>query len=83
MKSVRVKLMKQVKEESERFRALKTEKNKEILQLKEKVWIRPLVQIIILVYHQKPKIQWGRKLFFESDSLILYSSTVSGVPQLF
>ena len=32
-----MKLMKQVKEESERFRALKTEKNKEILQLKEKV----------------------------------------------
>ena len=40
MKNNRVKLLKQVKEESERFRALKAEKSKEILQLKEQVRIK-------------------------------------------
>ncbi|CAH3195110.1 unnamed protein product, partial [Porites evermanni] len=35
MKSIRVKLMRQMKEESERFRALKEQKEKEIYQLKE------------------------------------------------
>ena len=37
MKSIRVKLMRQIKEESERFRALKAQKDKEINQLKEQV----------------------------------------------
>jgi len=37
MKSIRVKLMRQMKEESERFRALKAQKEKEIYQLKEQV----------------------------------------------
>lgn len=37
MKSVRVKLMRQMKEESERFRTLKKEKEKEIMQLKQQV----------------------------------------------
>ena len=37
MKSTRVKLMRQMKEESERFRALKAQKEKEINQLKEQV----------------------------------------------
>ena len=37
MKSIRVKLMRQMKEESERFRALKEQKEKEIYQLKEQV----------------------------------------------
>lgn len=37
MKSIRVKLMRQIKEESERFRALKAQKDKEINQLKQQV----------------------------------------------
>jgi hypothetical protein len=37
MKSTRVKLMRQMKEESERFRALKKEKEKEIMHLKQQV----------------------------------------------
>ena len=37
MKSARVKLMRQMKEESERFRALKAQKEKEINQLKQQV----------------------------------------------
>ena len=37
MKSIRVKLMRLMKEESERFRALKAQKEKEIYQLKEQV----------------------------------------------
>ena len=37
MKSIRVKLMRQMKEESERFRALKAQKEKEINQLKQQV----------------------------------------------
>ena len=47
MKSARVKLMRQMKEESERFRALKAQKEKEINQLKQQVlkvtnanWVR-------------------------------------------
>ena len=37
MKSIRVKLMRQMKEESERFRALKAQKDKEINHLKDQV----------------------------------------------
>lgn len=37
MKSIRVKLMRQMKEESERFRALKAQKEKEINTLKQQV----------------------------------------------
>ena len=37
MKSIRVKLMRQMKEESERFRALKAQKEKEINVLKQQV----------------------------------------------
>lgn len=49
MKSARVKLMRQMKEESERFRALKAQKEKEINQLKQQVltftnanWLRSI-----------------------------------------
>ncbi len=37
MKSQRVQLMRQMKEDSEKFRLLKQKKDKEVLQLKEKV----------------------------------------------
>ena len=48
MKSIRVKLMRQMKEESERFRALKAQKEKEINQLKQQV--RPNVTGISRIF---------------------------------
>ena len=40
MKAQRVQLMRKMKEDSEKFRVWKTQKDKEVLQLKEKVrWV--------------------------------------------
>lgn len=40
MKTQRIQLMKQMREDAEKYRQWKSKKDKEVLQLKEKVWKR-------------------------------------------
>ena len=68
MKSQRVKLMRQMKEESERFRILKKEKEKEIMQLKQKVRYSTS-SLVFFLYKNGP--EWHLMLFLVVDYLAM------------